>query len=54
MASWKDDLTEEQLVRIDEARDKAMKILIKNKPLEKKLRRLKRRFNKRWGFTFKI
>jgi len=51
MASWKDNLTEEQLVRIEEAREQAMKILIKNKPLEKKLRRLRRRFKKHWGYT---
>lgn len=48
MASWKDDLTDEQKERIEVAKEKAMKILIKNKPLEKRLKKLRRRFKKKY------
>lgn len=48
MENWKDNLSSEQLVNIEEARRKAMKILARNKPLIKKLARMRKRFKKHW------
>lgn len=48
MENWKDNLTPEQLIKINEARSEAMKILARNKPLIKKLARMRKRFKKHW------
>jgi hypothetical protein len=49
MTSWKDNLTKEQLERIRLAEIEAIKILDRNKPLIKKIKKMRKRFNKKWS-----
>lgn len=48
MESWKDNLTKEQLNRIDNAKKEAMKILDKNIPLINKLEKMKKKYYKKY------